>query len=120
MLALWKPRDDESVTDLTLLINKAIITSLAVQQECDNYMTDVGVLLRVKIAIAVGKMHVTYMGVPENKQFDLSGPAVDEVNGAEKWALPGSIILSRLAWANCDQSLFTGELLEDGHHYMVS
>lgn len=120
LLALWKKRDDDlSMTNLTLLVNKAIITSLAVQEECDNYMTDVGVLLRVKIAIAVGKMHVTYMGVPESKQFDLSGPAVDEVNAAEKWAVPGSIILSRLAWASCDQSLFTVELLEDGHHSRV-
>lgn len=114
---MWKC--NESSSDLTLLVNKAIICSLAIQEECDNYMTDVGVLLRVKIAIAIGKMHITYVGVPDCKQFDLTGPAVEDVNGAEKWATPGSIIVNRLAWANCEQSLFTYEVMEDGQHFKV-
>ena len=83
-------------------------------------MTDVGVLLRVKIALSVGKMQITHVGVAESKHFDLSGLAVDDVNAAEKWAEPGSIILSRVAFKNCDQSLFLFELLEDGLHYRVS
>ena len=116
-MALWKLEDPSS--DVTLLVNKAIICSLAIQEECDNYMTDVGVLLRVKIAISFGKMHITYIGLEESKQFDLSGSAVDEVNAAEKWAEPGTVILSRLAWANCDQSLFLYEILEDGVHFKV-
>ena len=82
-------------------------------------MTDVQVLLRVKIALSFGKMHITYIGLPENKQFDLSGPAVDEVNAAEKWAEPGNVIASRLVWAKCDQSLFIHEILDDGIHYKV-
>ena len=93
---------------------------MAIQEKCDNYMTDVGVLLGVKIALSVGKMLITHIGVSESKHFDLSGTAVDDVNAAEKWAEPGSIILSRLAFANCDQSLFFFEILEDGVHYRVS
>ena len=105
---------------MTLLINKAIICSIAIQEECDNYMTDVGVLLGVKIALSVGKMQVTHVGIAESKHFDLSGSAVDDVNAAEKWAEPGSIILSRLAFLNCDRSLFLFEIMDDGVHYRVS
>ncbi|EDO31218.1 predicted protein, partial [Nematostella vectensis] len=119
LLAMWKCENDDP-KDLGLLMNKAIICSLAIQEECDNYMTDVGVLLRVKIALSVGKMHITYIGVQDCKHFDLTGPAVEDVNGAEKWATPGSIILTRLAWVNCDQAMFTHEVMEDGHHFKRS
>lgn len=118
LLALWKSED--SALDMTLLINKAIICSIDIQEECDNYMTDVGVVLGVKIALSVGKMQITHVGIVESKHFDLSGSAVDDVNAAEKWAEPGSIILSRLAFLNCDQSLFLFEIMEDGIHYRVS
>ena len=117
LLALWKVED--SASDLKLLINKAVICSLAIQEECDNYMTNVGVLLRVKIALSVGKMQITHVGLADSKHFDLSGTAVDDVNAAEKWAEPGSVILSRLAWLNCDQSLFLHEIIEDGMHFRV-
>lgn len=118
LLAMWKCNDTAS--DLTLLVNKATICSLAIQEECDNYLTDVGVLLRVKIALSIGKMNVTYVGVPDSKQFDLTGQAVEDVNGAEKWATPGSIILDRMAWESCEQSLFYHEVMEDGYHFKVS
>lgn len=109
-----------SCKDTTLLINKAIICSIAIQEECDNYLTDVGVTLGVKIALSVGKMIVTHVGVDESKHFDLSGRAVDDVNKAEKWAEPGAIILSHMAYLNCDQTLFLFEIMADGWHYRVS
>ena len=118
LLALWKSED--ASVDLTLLINKAIICSIAIQEQCDNYMTDVGVLLGVKIALSVGKMLITHVGVAESKHFDLSGTAVDDVSAAEKWAEPGTIILSRLAYKHCDQSLFLFEMLENGLNFRVS
>ena len=120
LLALWKAEYGGNLDDLTLLINKAIICSIAIQEECDNYMTDVGVLLRVKIALSIGKMQITHVGVTESKHFDLSGSAVSDVNAAEKWAEPGSIILSLLAFSNCDQSLFLFETIDNGMYYRVS
>ncbi|EDO27044.1 predicted protein [Nematostella vectensis] len=38
LLAMWKCENDDP-KDLGLLMNKAIICSLAIQEECDNYMT---------------------------------------------------------------------------------
>ena len=77
-------------------------------------------MLRVKLAIAVGSMCLTVVGLPHAKQFDMSGPAVTDVGITEKEASPGTIILSQLAWANCDQSLFSFEPLQNGRFYQVS
>ncbi|KAJ7358882.1 Adenylate cyclase type 10 [Desmophyllum pertusum] len=65
-------------------------------------------------------MQITHVGVAESKHFDLAGSAVDDVNAAEKWAEPGSIILSRVAFLNCDQSLFLFEIMTDGVHHRIA
>lgn len=82
-------------------------------------MTEVGVLLRVKIAMAIGSMIVTFVGTNESKQFDLSGTAIDEVGAAEKHANPSDVILTHLAWINCDQDIFKAEKLNDANLYRV-
>lgn len=117
MFAIW--RIEDTTSSITPLVNSATMCSLSIQEECDNYMTDVGVLLRVKTAVAVGVFYVTYVGLYDSKQFDMSGPAIDDANKAEKWAEPGSVVLSQLAWDNCEHALFIHELIEDGHHYKV-
>lgn len=76
-------------------------------------------MLCVKLAVAVGPMCLTYVGLPSDKQFDLSGTAVDDVGLTEKRATPGAIILSQLAWANCDQNLFDVTPMEEGQFFKV-
>lgn len=115
---MWKSED--RAASITPLVNSATMCSLSIQEECDNFLTDVGVLLRVKTAVAVGVVYITYVGLEERKQFDMSGPVIDDANAAEKWAEPGSVVLSQLAWDNCEQGLFIHELIEDGHHYKVT
>lgn len=117
ILATWKC--SEIGHNTKNILNKAINCSVDIQKKCDNHLTDVGVLLRVKLAIAVGKMCLTYVGVPDNKHFDLSGAAIDLVGETEKRATPGSIILSQMSWANCDQKLFNVESLENGEFFRV-
>ena len=114
---MWKVGN--ATSSLTPLVNSATMCSLAIQEECDKYMTDVGVLLQVKTAVAVGVVYVTYVGLEYSKQFDMSGPAIDDANAAEKWAEPGSVVLSQTAWDNCEHGLFLHELVEDGHHQKV-
>lgn len=118
ILATWKCSDIGH--NARSLLNKVINCSIDIQKNCDNFETEVGIVLRVKLAIAVGPMCLTYVGLPQGKQFDLSGSAVDDVGVTEKQATPGAIILSQLAWANCDQSLFSAESLEEGQFYKVS
>ena len=83
-------------------------------------MTEVGIVLRVKIAMAVGSMVITFVGEQESKQFDLSGSAIDEVGAAEKHAQPSDVILTPLAWTNCDQDVFKVEQLDDCNLFRVT
>ena len=101
------------------VLTKAIRCGLAIQDKCDNQLTEVGVLLRVKIAMAIGSMIITFVGTKESKQFDLSGSAIDEVGAAEKHANPSDVILTNLAWSNCDQDIFKAEKLDDVNLYKV-
>ena len=101
------------------VLTKAILCGLSIQEKCDNEMTEVGVVLRVKIAIAIGSMIITFVGLQDSKQFDLSGSAIDEVGAAEKYAQPSDVILTNLAWANCDQVKFKAEKLENVTLYKV-
>ena len=118
LFAMWTTEDN--LANIKPLVNSATMCSLAIQEECDRYMTDVDVLLRVKTAVAVGVVYITYLGLEDSKQFDMSGPAIDDANAAEKWAEPGSVLLSQLAWDNCNQALFIHELIEDGRHCKVT
>ena len=65
-------------------------------------------------------MCLTVVGLPHAKQFDMSGSAIIDVGITEKEASPGSVILSQLAWANCDQNLFSFEPIHSGRFYQVS
>lgn len=118
ILATWKCSDIGH--NAKALLNKVINCSIDIQKKCHNFVTEVGIVLCVKLAIAVGPMCLTYVGLPTDKQFDLSGVAVDDVGVTEKQATPGAIILSQLAWANCDQNLFDVTSLEEGKFYKAS
>ncbi len=105
--------------NIKTVLAKAIRCGLSIQEKCDNQLTEVGVLLRVKIAMAVGSMVITFVGETDSKQFDLSGSAIDEVGAAEKHAKPSDVILTHLAWTNCDQDMFSVKKLKDVMCYKV-
>ena len=70
--------------------------------------------------MAVGSMIITFVGERDSKQFDLSGSAIDEVGQAEKHANPSDVILTLLAWENCDQDVFKVDRIEDAPLYRVT
>lgn len=80
---------------------------LSIQTSYDNYQTNDGVLLRMKIALSVGKCFVHFIGSESDKTFDFTGPAVDEVNLAQSFTGPGAVVITKTAWEICDQSKCT-------------
>uniref|UniRef100_A0A7M5XBN8 Guanylate cyclase domain-containing protein n=2 Tax=Clytia hemisphaerica TaxID=252671 RepID=A0A7M5XBN8_9CNID len=117
ILATWKCSDIGH--NAKALLNKVINCSIDIQKKCHNFVTEVGIVLCVKLAIAVGPMCLTFVGLPTDKEFDLSGDAVDDVGLTEKQATPGAVILSQLAWANCDQSLFDVTPLKNNRFFKI-
>lgn len=59
ILAVWKVTERKY---LPFAISQAVKCSIAIQEKCGNQITDVGVKLRVKIAISAGKIFVTFVG----------------------------------------------------------
>ncbi|XP_077990637.1 adenylate cyclase type 10-like [Glandiceps talaboti] len=118
LLALWEVDNSDFFEDTVL---RAVECGLNIQKKCDNWDTDVGVKLRVKIGLADGPLHVTYFGNHEDSRlFVATGQAVDEVNKAEGFAISGSVTLSPTAWGHIvEQEEFTYEYLSDGKHVRI-
>ena len=80
-------------------------------------MTSVGVELRVKIAIAAGKIYCTHVGLPgQVRHIAMSGNPVGEVNAAEKHCESGDVVLSSNAWDLCNRGTFKGFEVGDGKY----
>ena len=91
--------------------------SLEIQQNHDWQMTSVGVELRVKIAIAAGKIYCTHVGLPgQVRHIAMSGNPVGEVNAAEKHCESGDVVLSSNAWDLCNRGTFKGFEVGDGKY----
>ncbi|MEE6488996.1 hypothetical protein FKM82_015458, partial [Ascaphus truei] len=82
---------------------------MEIQEKCGVRETEVGVDLRVKIAIAAGRISQIVVGSREQEYFVVIGRAVDEVRLAERLAEPSSIILSPNAWELCDRNTIATE-----------
>ncbi|XP_039261780.2 adenylate cyclase type 10-like [Styela clava] len=91
ILAVWKVTERRY---LCYAISQAVRCSLNIQEKCDNQMTDVGVKLRVKIAISAGKIYSTFVGNEACRYFVMAGRPVGEVNAAEKYCAAGLVVLS--------------------------
>ncbi|CAK8694937.1 unnamed protein product [Clavelina lepadiformis] len=91
ILAVWKVKERQ---DIAHAVSQAAKCSLAIQDKCDNQSTDVGVKLRVKIAISAGKIYATFVGNNESCHFVMAGRPVREVNAAEKYCQAGLVVLS--------------------------
>jgi len=83
------------------------------QADYDNFVSADGDLLRVKLAVSVGKSQIHYIGNGEYKTFDITGEAITDVNEAQNNCKAGSVVLSKDAWDMCDQDTYTSQPLED-------
>lgn len=91
ILAIWRVKSRDSLPEA---IGQAVKSSLIIQRHCDNQETEVGVKLRVKIAISAGLIYTTFLGNDDILQFVVTGRPVAEVNEAEKFCQAGFVVLS--------------------------
>ena len=77
------------------------------QSDFDNYRTQDGALLRMKIGLSVGTADIHYIGRKDFKTFDITGECVDDASIAQSVTRPGTVVLSKMAWEMCNkQSCF--------------
>ncbi|KFB35731.1 hypothetical protein ZHAS_00002631 [Anopheles sinensis] len=89
MLVLFKSNVSVSLPDA---IHRAIDTAIIIQLTYGHYKTDVGVTLRVKMAVSAGEVHFALVGNDSFSHYIVVGQPVWKVKLAERIAQPGDII----------------------------
>ena len=74
---------------------QALKCALYLQEKYGAYQTDVGVILRLKIALAYGPIRALFIGTDEFKHYILTGDCVKDVNICEQLCEPGDIIITK-------------------------
>lgn len=95
-LVLFKETSSVSMADAT---HRAIDTAIIIQKSFGAYETEVGVTLRVKIAISAGEVQFSLIGTESFSHYVVIGQPVWKVKIAEKVAEPGDIIVNFLGMA---------------------
>lgn len=117
ILTLWQV--DNFVT-MQATVGHVIQCALDVQRKNGEYMTSVGVVLKVKIGIAAGEISILCLGNNEQRSYVEMGRAVDAVNKAEHFCKKGDVVVSPTAWCHCYKLVTEHTVLSDGKHVKVT
>ncbi|XP_011311934.1 adenylate cyclase type 10-like [Fopius arisanus] len=114
---MWKLQDGTMMRDLA---TEAIQTACIIQKHFGRYETDVGVTLRVKLAIASGKIYFTSIGDPQRiSHYIITGQPVWDVKFAEGLCKGGDIIVAASSWQLADRNEYVFKTLPDGVHTLI-
>lgn len=117
ILTVWQV--DDFVT-MQATVGHVIQCALDVQLKNGEYMTSVGVVLKVKIGIAAGEISILCLGNNEQRSYVEMGRAVDAVNKAEHFCKKGDVVVSPTAWCHCYKLVTDHTVLSDGKHVKVN
>ncbi|XP_043487530.1 adenylate cyclase type 10-like [Polistes fuscatus] len=128
-IVMWKLKDNANMRDLATI---AIQTACIIQKNFGAYETDVGITLRVKLAIASGKTYFTCIGDPKKmSHYMIIGKPVWEVKNAERlckyitnntnsqMVRGGDILVALSAWRWVNPIEYVYETLPDGLHTLI-
>ncbi|XP_053691913.1 adenylate cyclase type 10-like [Sabethes cyaneus] len=116
LLVLFKVTSSVSLPDAT---HRAIDTAIIIQKSFGAYETEVGVTLRVKIAISAGEVYFSLIGTENFSQYVVIGQPVWKVKIAEKVAEAGDIIVNHLAWNYIHDNEYISEQCDDRVHFRI-
>ncbi|CAF1266885.1 unnamed protein product [Adineta ricciae] len=85
---------------------QALKCAIHLQQTCGAYETDVGVILRVKVALAYGPVRALFVGTEDFKHYLLTGDCIKNVNVCEQLCEPGDVIITKSVYDKIDSTYF--------------
>ncbi|XP_015190551.1 PREDICTED: LOW QUALITY PROTEIN: adenylate cyclase type 10-like [Polistes dominula] len=116
-IVMWKLKKNANMRDLATM---AIQTACIIQKHFGAYETDVGITLKVKLAIASGKTYFTCIGDPKKmSHYIIIGKPVWEVKNAERLCKGGDILVALSAWQWVNPIEYIYETLPDGLHTLI-
>ncbi|KAG5334640.1 ADCYA cyclase, partial [Acromyrmex charruanus] len=117
-IVMWKLEDGMLMSDIT---TEAMQTACIIQKHFGIYNTDVGVSLRVKLAIASGITYFTSIGDPDTMSYYvITGKPVWDVKLAEGLCKGGDILVAPSSWQWANPSDYIYEKLPDGIHTLIT
>ncbi|XP_076682511.1 LOW QUALITY PROTEIN: adenylate cyclase type 10 [Andrena cerasifolii] len=116
-IVMWKLDDGMIMRDLAI---EAMQTACIIQKHFGTYETEVGVTLKVKLAIASGKTYFTSIGDPNSKShYIITGRPVWDVKFAEGLCRGGDILVAPSSWQWVNPNEYVHETLPDGAHTLI-
>ncbi|CAH2042556.1 unnamed protein product, partial [Iphiclides podalirius] len=117
-LSMWKKTPSGNMQDV---VHNAIDCGLLIQKNYGRYMTDVGVPLKVKVAIAAGVSHFSIIGGGEASlaHYVIVGQPVWDVKTAEYMSSAGDVLTAASAWMYVNETEYYTQPFGDGKHTKV-
>ncbi|XP_057329018.1 adenylate cyclase type 10-like isoform X2 [Microplitis mediator] len=117
-IVMWKLQEGMVMRDLA---TKAMQTACIVQKHFGTYITDIGVTLKVKLAIASGKICFTSIGDPQQmSHYIITGKPVWDVKHAETLCRGGDILVAPSSWQWANPSDYVFKILPDRHTLILA
>ncbi|CAL1681643.1 unnamed protein product [Lasius platythorax] len=116
-IVMWKLQEGMFMRDIA---TEAMQTACVIQKHFGTYDTDVGVTLKVKLAIASGKTYFTSIGDPETMSYYvITGKPVWDLKHAEGLCRGGDILVAPSCWQWANPNEYIHEKLPDGLHTLI-
>lgn len=116
-LAIFKAENQVSYQQA---LQYAIDTSIIIQKYCRNFVTEIGVVLNVKIAISCGLVHFALIGNEQLSHYVIVGEPIWQVKALQDHISGGEILLTNSAWFFTQDSLYTYEYMRDHRCYKIT
>uniref|UniRef100_A0A2A4J100 Guanylate cyclase domain-containing protein n=1 Tax=Heliothis virescens TaxID=7102 RepID=A0A2A4J100_HELVI len=119
-LSMWKKTAKLSMQDV---VHSAIDCGLIIQKNYGRFTTDVGVILKVKVAISAGLSHFSIIGDEQQQSssssFVIIGQPVWDVKMAQYMSKSGDVLTAASAWMYVNEAEYWTQPCGDGRHTKV-
>ncbi|KAI8438178.1 hypothetical protein MSG28_010799 [Choristoneura fumiferana] len=115
-LSMWKKSSNLAMQDV---VHTAIDCGLSIQKNYGTFHTDVGVILKVKVAISAGVSHFSIIGGVTQSHYVIVGQPVWDVKMAEYVSTAGDVLTAASAWMYVNAAEYYTQPSGDGRHTKV-
>lgn len=111
LLAFWSC----SRFSITGMLDLVLLTCLNIQKQFDNFRTEDGDILRMKVGLSIGNVELHYIGNRSLRLFDVTGQAIQDSNIAQSHTKSGCVVISKEAWETLDKNRCAAKLVGPGY-----
>ncbi|XP_068895089.1 adenylate cyclase type 10-like isoform X2 [Tenebrio molitor] len=115
-LAIFKSSESETMRDA---VHEALDCALIIQKNYGSYLTDVGVIIRVKLAISAGLVTFALIGDNTTSHYVVVGKPIWDVKAAESISSAGDIVVAPAAWHYVNTNEYLFQEMSDNVHVKI-